>query len=163
MDTYLLRSVVAQPLTPESFLPFGQVVVALDDHTPFSDKDAQLQVHKGIPRLYIMRLHRRGRRFHHITRHHLCTQCLGSLEGKDWWLGVAPPNAAPFPAWEDIVVFCIPGNCFIKLEIGTWHAGPFFDHDWVDFYSLELSDTNLIDHDTCNLLEQHGVEFEIIG
>lgn len=162
MNSYLLRSVVAQQITPENFLPFGQVIVALNDHTPFSDQDAQLQIHRGIPRFYIMRLYQRGRKFHHITRHHLCTQCLGSLEGKSWFLGVAPPSTAPSPAWEDIVVFRIPGNCFIKLEVGTWHAGPFFDDDCVDFYNLELSDTNLVDHDTCNLLAQYGTEFEII-
>lgn len=163
MDTYLLRSLVAQQVTPENFLPFGQVIVALDDHTPFGNKDAQLELHRGVPRFYIMRLYQRGRRFHHITRHHLCTQCLGSLEGKDWLLGVAPPTSTPFPVWEDVTVFCIPGNCFVKLEVGAWHAGPFFEHDYVDFYNLELSDTNLVDHDTCNLLEQYGVEFEIIS
>ncbi|MBW4474402.1 MAG: ureidoglycolate lyase [Stenomitos rutilans HA7619-LM2] len=163
MDSYLLKRAVVQQINPENFLPFGQMIAALDDHTPFSEKDAQLQIHKGIPRFYIMRLYQRGRKFHHITRHHFCTQCLGSLEGKDWLMGVAPPSLAKFPAWKDIVVFRIPGNCFIKLAVGTWHAGPFFDHDCVDFYNLELSDTNLVDHDTCNLLEQHGVAFEIVS
>ncbi|PSB27840.1 ureidoglycolate lyase [Stenomitos frigidus] len=162
METHLLRKIPAQPLSPEAFRPFGQVIVASDDHTPFGGADAQLQLQNGIPRFYIMRLHQRGRKFHQITRHQRCTQCLGSLGGKEWLLGVAPPDATALTAWEQIVVFCIPGNCFIKLEVGTWHAGPYFDDSCIDFYNLELSDTNLVDYDTCNLLEHYGVEFEIV-
>jgi len=45
----------------------------------------------------------------------------------------------------------IPGNYFIKLNQGTWHAGPYFDDEFVDFYNLELSDTNINDHHTYNL------------
>lgn len=161
METYQLRKIIPQPLSSVAFLPFGQVIAASDDHTPFGTEDAQLQLQNGIPRFYIMRLHQHGRKFHKITRHQRCTQCLGSLNGKEWFLGVAPPDKAPLPTWEDVVVFRIPGTCFIKLEMGTWHAGPYFDDAWVDFYNLELSDTNLVDHDTCNLLESYGVEFEI--
>ncbi len=109
-----------------------------------------------------MRLNQRGARFHKITRHLRCTQCLGALEGKDWTIAVAPPTDTPLPKWENIQSFHIPGNCFIKLEVGTWHAGPYFAHSSVNFYNLELSDTNTVDHDTCNLLESYGVEFEII-
>lgn len=77
-------------------------------------------------------------------------------------LAVAPPGQAALPRLEDVVAFRIPGNCFIKLEVGTWHAGPYFDAPWIDFYNLELSDTNLVDHETCNLLEHYGVEFELV-
>jgi len=162
METYLLKRIEAQPITPELFRPYGQVISASEDGQSYGPTDAQLQLQNGIPRFYIMRLRDRGLRFHKITRHLQCTQCLGSLEGKDWLLGVAPPSDAPFPDWEDITVFRIPGNCFVKLAIGTWHAGPYFEHDSVDFYNLELSDTNVVDHDTCNLVKDFGVEFEIV-
>ena len=85
----------------------------------------------------------------------------GALEGKDWLLGVAPPGEAEKPEPDEIQAFHIPGNCFIKLEVGTWHAGPYFTHDLVNFYNLELSDTNVVDHQTCNLAQDFGVEFEI--
>ena len=162
METDSLKKLSAQPLSPEAFRPFGQVIVASDDHQPFHAEAAQLQLQNGTPRFYIMRLQQHGRKFHTITRHQQCTQCLGSLDGKEWLLGVAPPGKAAIPSLESIVAFRIPGNCFIKLEVGTWHAGPYFDAAWVDFYNLELSDTNLVDHDTCNLLEQYSVEFELI-
>lgn len=35
------------------------------------------------------------------------------------------------------------------MDPGLWHAGPFFDGvDGMDFYNLELSDTNVTDHNT---------------
>ena len=107
-------------------------------------------------------MYHKGRKFHTITRHVKCTQCLGSLEGKDWLIAVAPANDDAEPKLEDIAAFRIPGNCFIKLELGTWHAGPYFDHEFVDFYNLELSDTNVVDHFTHNFIKSHQLEFDIV-
>lgn len=156
-----LHSLIAQPITPEAFRPYGQVISATADGKRYDPEDAQLSLDRGIPRFYIMRLLQRGQRFHQITRHQNCTQCLGSLEGKDWLIAVAAPTATDFPALEAITAFRVPGNCFIKLELGTWHAGPYFEAAFVDFYNLELSDTNITDHKTCDLQKTYSVEFEI--
>ena len=161
MTEIQLRSLPAIPITPENFSPFGQVITASEDGTPFSSEDAQLSLERGIPRFYIMRLHHRGLSFSTITRHMQCTQCLGSLEGQSWMLGVAPPSPASQPDPNNIQVFRIPGNCFIKLNVGTWHAGPYFTADSVDFYNLELSDTNSVDHETVDLKAVFGLELEI--
>jgi len=150
-------------ITPENFRSYGQVISASKDGKFFDAEDAQLNLQNGTPRFYIMRLYKKGRKFNKITRHVQCTQCLGSLEGKDWLIAVAPPNnETEQPALEDIAAFRIPGNCFIKLEIGTWHAGPYFEHEFVDFYNLELSDTNVVDHFTHSFLESHQIEFEMV-
>ncbi|EKQ70686.1 ureidoglycolate hydrolase [Leptolyngbyaceae cyanobacterium JSC-12] len=162
METYLLLKLHPQPITPETFRPFGQVISASEDGELHGSADAQLQLQNGIPRFYIMRLHHRGLKFGKITRHQQVTQCLGSLNGQEWFIAVAHPSDDPIPDWESITAFRIPGNCFIKLEMGTWHAGPYFEAPTVDFYNLELSDTNIVDHDTCNLLETYGVEYEIM-
>jgi ureidoglycolate hydrolase len=156
-----VQTITAQEITPESFQPFGQVIFAAEDGGEYGPEDAQLDLSQGTPRFYIMRLHQRGRQFHQITRHRRCTQCLGSLNGHTWFIAVAPPANDPQPQPEQIQAFRIPGNCFIKLEVGTWHAGPYFDPETVDFYNLELSDTNITDHQTCNLLETYQLEFEI--
>ena len=161
MNEIQMRSLPATPITPENFAPFGQMITASEDGTPYGADDAQLSLNRGIPRFYIMRLHHRGQSFSSITRHKQCTQCLGSLEGKSWMLGVAPPSSASQPDPNTIQAFRIPGNCFIKLNVGTWHAGPYFKADSVDFYNLELSDTNTVDHETVNLTAVFGVEFEI--
>lgn len=156
------RSILAIPITAEAFRPFGQLIMPQPDDVAFNSQDAQLNLEKGIPRFYIMSLPQRGRRFHQITRHSGCTQCLGSLEGHTWFLGVASPSEDPQPHPDAIKVFEIPGNCFVKLEVGTWHAGPYFDEEMVNFYNLELSDTNVVDHTTCDLLQTYGVAFEIV-
>jgi ureidoglycolate hydrolase len=149
-------------ITSENFLPYGQVIFASEDGKSYDSEDAQLNLQNGTPRFYIMRLNKRGRKFHKITRHVQCTQCLGALEGKDWLIAVAPPNnESDRPALEDIKAFRIPGNCFIKLEMGTWHAGPYFEDDFIDFYNLELSDTNIIDHFTHDFLKRQQFELEI--
>lgn len=152
----------AHLITPESFQPYGQLITASVDGKSYNQIDAQLELQNGIPRFYIMRLTEKGRKFHTITRHNQCTQCLGSLEGKEWLMVVAPPCNGLEPEIEQMMAFRIPGNCFIKLEVGTWHAGPYFDHDVVDFYNLELSDTNKVDHFTHNFLTHQHLEFEII-
>lgn len=162
METYLLLKLRPQPVTAEAFQPFGQVIFASEDGKIYDSEDAQLHLSNGIPRFYIMRLQYRGMKFDRITRHQQVTQCLGSLEGKEWFLAVAVPSPAATPEWESITAFRIPGNCFVKLNLGTWHAGPYFVEPTVDFYNLELSDTNITDHDTCNLMETYGVEYDIV-
>ena len=158
----LIHQLSAQEITPDSFRRYGQVIFPSQDDKLYDAEDAQLKLQNGIPRFYIMRLYHTGRKFHKITRHVKCTQCLGSLEGKEWFIAVAPPSDASKPIVEEIIAFRIPGNCFIKLDIGTWHAGPYFDAEFVDFYNLELSDTNINDHDTYNLLSSYNIELEIV-
>jgi ureidoglycolate hydrolase len=158
----ITQSLPAEPITAETFAPFGQVIFASVDGTPYGPDDAQLKLDEGTPRFYIMRLEGKGRTFHTITRHQRCTQCLGSLSGAEWLMGVAPPGVATEPNPAAIRAFRIPGTCFIKLHVGTWHAGPLFEVPVIDFYNLELSDTNLVDHQTCNLRSHFHLEFEIV-
>lgn len=156
------KQLLAQWVTPENFRGYGQVISASVDGKFFDAEDAQLSLQNGIPRFYIMRLHQKGRKFGKITRHVKCTQCLGSLEGKDWLMAVAPPSDGDKPSLDDVVAFRIPGNCFIKLNVGTWHAGPYIDANFVDFYNLELSDTNVVDHFSFDFVKHHHLEFEIV-
>ena len=155
------KQLFAQWVTPELFRSYGQVISASFDGKSFDAQDAKLDLQNGIPRFYIMRLQKKGRKFGKITRHVECTQCLGSLDGQDWLMAVAPPGDRDKPSLEDIVAFRIPGNCFIKLDMGAWHAGPYFDADFVDFYNLELSDTNIVDHLSHDFVTSHNLEFEI--
>lgn len=159
--SFSLQKIIIQEITVENFRPYGQLILPSEDGKLYDESDAQLDLSQGTPRLYIMRLHGRGRKFHKITRHVKCTQCLGALAGKDWLLAVAPPSETAFPELKKIAAFRIPGDCLVKLEIGTWHAGPYFDHEVVDFYNLELSDTNITDHFTHDFHQSHQLEFEI--
>ena len=157
-----IKQIRAKWITEDNFKPYGQLITATKDGKPHDSKDAQLNLSNGLPRFYIMHLEKKGRKFSKITRHSLCTQCLGSLEGKDWLIAVAPPCESEKPDLEKLVAFKILGNCFIKLETGTWHAGPYFDDDFIDFYNLELIDTNIIDHFTYDFSASDHLEFEIV-
>lgn len=147
-----------QLITSENFLPYGQVIFPTDNDKPFDNRDAQLILEPGRPRFYIMNLHHKGMKFNQINCHLQCTQCLGSLEGKEWLIAVCPPN--DIPDLKKIAAFQILGNCFIKLNAGTWHAGPHFEHESASFYNLELSDTNIIDNLTYSFLDNQNLEFE---
>lgn len=108
-----------------------------------------------------MHLQDRPLKFSSITHHASVTQCLGAIGGHVWYLGVAKPsivdekgnNAVKSgcpsghyyvpPSVADVRVFKISGPKFLKLNQGTWHAGPLFRADSMDFYNLELSNTNV--------------------
>ena len=142
----IIRELRTQPITPANFRPYGQVIFSSQDGTAFGANDPQLILDRGTPRFYIMSLHYRGMKIHSINRHLQCTQCLGSLEGKDCLMAVCEPNNdVDIPDLSNIAGFQIPGNCFIKLNLGTWHAGPYFEHEIANFYNLELIDTNTVD------------------
>jgi ureidoglycolate lyase len=154
------------PLTPISaagFAPFGTLVEAAEDGKPFGPDEAQLELSRGTPRFYVMRLKRREKAFTHITRHLAVTQCLASVGGKPWLLAVAPPaepdNAAAEPDPMAIRAFVVPGHVAVALHRSTWHAGPFFDDPTHDFFNLELADTNQVDHHNCLLDQRFGLRF----
>ena len=153
-DTIVRHQIPLLKLTPEAFAPYGQVVLMRQSGKQFdanasqpwtNPAEAQLELTAGVPRLWIMHQFRRGRRFHQIARHRKITQCLGAMEGKEWFMAVAPPQShddAARPRLEDIVAFRIPGDAIIKLSVATWHAGPHFDHEEAKFINLENMDTN---------------------
>ncbi len=152
-----------EPITRQSFQPFGTLIEATEDGQPFGASDAQLVLDRGTPRFYVMTLHRRPLAFRHITRHLCVTQCLASAGGEPWFIAVAPPDepdnvqAQPDPA--RIRAFRIEGDQAIMLARGTWHAGPFLSVPTQAFFNLELADTNQVDHHTTQLDEAFGVAF----
>jgi ureidoglycolate hydrolase len=154
------------PLEPETFAAFGQVIKPAVDGTPFGPDDAQLELSRGVPRFYILPLMRKERTFRMITRHLSVTQCLVAMGGKSWLIAVAPPNdpddQTKMPDPTKIKAFRIPGNLGIKLHRSAWHAGPFTDGEAIDFMNLELSDTNQVDHFSCHLDQDYGMEFRFV-
>ncbi|KAI3799751.1 hypothetical protein L1987_35053 [Smallanthus sonchifolius] len=168
--------------TPETFKEFGEVIQASPDGEEFGPHDAQLDLSQGTPRFYIMQLQDQALKFSRITHHASVTQCLGSI-GRDnaWYLGVAKPSivdpnlerkaddvlksrSGHFfvpPAVDSVQVFKITGPKFLKLHRGTWHAGPLFKPHAMDFYNLELSNTNVVDHTTYDFKKGNATVFVI--
>ncbi|MQM05722.1 hypothetical protein Taro_038536 [Colocasia esculenta] len=149
------------------------------DSTPYAL--SLLLTLSNLDRFYIMHLEQRKLKFASITHHASVTQCLGSVGGVEWFLGVAKASildgekigvakkvvkaasghyyVPPHP--DDVFVFRVTGPKFLKLNVGTWHAGPLFREKAIDFYNLELSDTNVVDHTTHYFSKEDGVVFEI--
>ena len=166
----LIRRVTltAEVVTPEAFAPFGQVISAEEDGVEFGPEDAQLDLSQGTPRFYVMRLRDKAMQFDRITYHAKVTQCLGALGDAPWYMAVAAPtmDVNRRPAEGDIRVFEIPPGKFVKMHAGTWHAGPLWDSvnagpKYIDFYNLELADTNVVDHNTHDYAETEGFVFEV--
>jgi ureidoglycolate hydrolase len=139
-----MNRIAVAELTPKAFAPFGEVGAPLADGG-HAACDVALDLSHGTPRFYIMRLAQRGVVFEVMARHDRVTQCLGGVEGKPWLIAVAPAGIAQ-PGRSDIRAFSIPPGRFIKLGLGTWHAGPYFTEPVRDFYNLELTDTNTADY-----------------
>lgn len=142
--------------TPASFAPFGSLVAPTEDGAAF---DAACEPTLSLapqPRLYVMRLGPRPPTFDRITRHLGVGQCLGALGDGRWWLAVAPPGL-PLDA-SAVVAFEMAPCEVLALDVGTWHAGPFFAGPSRDFVNLEGRTTNVDDHD-CRPL---GAAFTIL-
>jgi ureidoglycolate hydrolase len=156
------QDLAAVPITAAGFAPFGHVIEPSPDGAPVPDVDAALDLGGGRPRFYIMALRDRGLTVSRITRHANATQVLASASGESWLLAVAPPDAAaPAPDPAAIRAFVIPAGRAVLLSRGTWHAGPYFTSPTMNFFNLELEDTNLVDHDTCDLEARFGLAFTL--
>lgn len=140
----------AQPIDAARFAPFGTLIAPSADGGAFGPADARLELDRGRPRFYVMRLQRREATFEVITRHRAVTQCLASAQARPWTIVVAPPGnvedekAAPDPG--SLRAFVVPAGTAVALHRGTWHVGPFFHEATHDFFNLELTDTNEVDH-----------------
>jgi ureidoglycolate hydrolase len=171
MNHSVRHVVPAQPLTDRGFAPFGDIIKPRKGGQQFDRSHAydpiaeethvKLVMKNGEPCLRIMQIPHRGLTFGKIARHRRVSQCLGSLQGKEWFMAVAAPTDPAddaHPRLEDIRAFRIPGDRIIKLHVGTWHAGPHFTHDECLFVNLENEDTNTRDFQDVVLARECQIE-----
>ncbi|HZP70692.1 MAG TPA: ureidoglycolate lyase [Pseudolabrys sp.] len=163
MPAPIVTAIPARPLDAMLFAPYGEVIYpraagSQFDVNPYdpetSAEEARLTLSNGTPRLWIMRLKKNGLAFSKLARHRRVSQCLGSLQGKEWFVAVAPPNDTADgvqPELARLAAFRIPGDCVIKLHVATWHAGPHFTHSECLFFNLENLDTNKRDFEDYDL------------
>ena len=169
MDSLVQGSIRAQDLTDEAFAPYGDIIKPRISGEQFDraysydpskeNTHVKLVMINGEPTLRIMHQRLRGLTFSKMARHRRVSQCLGSLQGKEWFMAVATPtNNDSQPRLEDITAFLIPGDRVIKLHVGTWHAGPHFKHEECLFLNLENEDTNTRDFQEMTLPQVCQIE-----
>ena len=169
MDARTHRLIPSQALTDEAFAPYGDIIKPWFSGEQFDrayaydpakeETHVKLVMTNGVPILRIMQQRLRGLTFSKMARHLRVSQCLGSLQGKEWFMAVAAPTGGrPAPRLEDIAAFRIPGDRIIKLHVGTWHAGPQFTHDECLFLNLENEDTNTKDFEDALLPQACKIE-----
>ncbi|HUK11437.1 MAG TPA: ureidoglycolate lyase [Stellaceae bacterium] len=157
------HKLAVRALTASAFAPFGQIVEPRramgQGQGPAYDParnpaEAQLVLHHGQPRIWLMHLPHVGLAFTRIARHRRVTQCLGALNGAEWLIAVAPPGDpadTARPRLDEIAAFRINGDRVIKLHVATWHAGPHFVQSECTFLNLENMDTNERDFHSVDL------------
>ena len=163
MPASTANTIPAQALDAKLFAPYGEVIYPRTagsqfDVNPYDPEtgaeEPSLTLTNGTPRLWIMRLKKNGLVFSKLARHRRVSQCLGSLQGKEWFIAVAPPGDLADgvrPELARMAAFRIPGDCVIKLHVATWHAGPHFTYDECLFFNLENLDTNKRDFEDYEL------------
>ena len=163
MPASTANTIPAQALDAKLFAPYGEVIYPRTagsqfDVNPYDPEtgaeEPSLTLTNGTPRLWIMRLKKNGLVFSKLARHRRVSQCLGSLQGKEWFIAVAPPGDLADgvrPELARMAAFRIPGDCVIKLHVATWHAGPHLTHDECLFFNLENLDTNKRDFEDYEL------------
>jgi ureidoglycolate lyase len=110
--------VTAEPLTPEAFAPYGQVIGA---------EQVLLEV-RGQEELTLDVLHYERRPFviDHLNRHHHASQALVPLNGRPACIVVGAKELT-FQTEADLDqlrAFILDGSRGMNLAIGTWHEGP---------------------------------------
>ncbi|MDX6285035.1 MAG: ureidoglycolate lyase [Frankiales bacterium] len=135
--------VQAEPLTPEAFAPYGQVV-------GFSDVQIELR-DQEVFHLDIIAYKRKPIRVDHLNRHATATQALVPLNGKPVVIIVGAPELT-FSNAEDLGrlrAFLFDGSRGINIALKVWHEGPFplMEHvDLVNVQGKHVDDDNEVAH-----------------
>src|SRR5947208_14571599 len=151
--TYTLR---AEPLTPEAFKPFGQVIGRDEVHIEARDGE--------VLRLDIISYDRKDIRVDHLNRHHKATQALVALDAKPTVIVVGPPDVdfSKKEHLDALRAFVCDGSLGINLALGTWHEGPFPLGPHVDLVNVQGKHVIESDNEVAYIERDLGVVVEVV-
>ena len=148
-------TVKAEPLTPERFAPFGQVI---------GTDEVRMEL-RGTERFHldIISYDRKPVRAAVLNRHYNATQALVALDAKPSLILVGPPEA-DFSSESDLETlraFVCDGSLGINLALRTWHEGPFPLGPHVDLVNVQGRHVLENDNEVAHLERDLGVVVEV--
>jgi ureidoglycolate lyase len=143
----------AQPMTRESFAPFG---VLID-----SRGSVEIDLGQGAPSMTGTTAERREFRFSFMARHRRTMQLFSPLVSSQAIIAVAPPNDGGAPDVERVVAFFVDGRLPYAYHKGTWHTPPFPVGEWASYLVVDRSGTLDDDYELVDLRVTRGTSFEI--
>jgi ureidoglycolate lyase len=141
-----------QPMTRESFAPFG---VLID-----SRGSVEIDLGQGAPSLTGATAEWRPFRFDFMARHRKTMQVFSPLVSSQSVIAVAPPNSGDAPEVEKIVAFLVDGRLPYAYHKGTWHTPPFPVKEWASYLVVDRAGTLDDDWELIDLKVTHQSIFE---
>jgi ureidoglycolate lyase len=141
----------AEPLTPEAFAPYGQVI-GRDVVTVQAREGEELT-------LDVIHYDRRPFVIDHLNRHHHATQALVPLAGRPACI-VVGARELTFDTEADVEqlrAFVLDGSRGLNLAIGTWHEGPWPLLEDVDLVNVQGRNVLANDNEVAYLARDLGV------
>lgn len=133
----------AEPLTPEAFAPYGQVIGLEDVRIELREQE--------VFHLDIIAYKRKPIRVDHLNRHFTATQALVPLSGRPVVIVVGAPELTFSTAadLDELRAFLFDGTRGINLGLKVWHEGPFALMEHVDLVNVQgkhVEDDNEVAH-----------------
>ena len=182
VETY---TIIVEPLTPESFAPFGTVLTRRDqERLPINLYGGKVDVYRPAaidadqPLEWLLtRNHVRDFQVTYLERHHGVAQAFVALE-QPFISCVAAPDCDlvdGVPAFDQVHAFIIPAGQAAQIHKGTWHEPPFaiVDQSYTLITSHQALTAGLglaldgkgeigdLDVDKRNILERTGKQLRI--
>jgi ureidoglycolate lyase len=145
----------AEPLTPEGFAPFGQVLAREPDEAVIELRGQE------VFHLNILTYEHKPLRCDHLNAHYNATQALFPM-GRPTVLVVAPPGTDfdDVAKLDTVRAFIVDQTAGVNLALGTWHWGPYPIGDRVDLVNLQGADFEH-DNDIAYLERDLGAVVEV--
>jgi len=147
-------SLTIQPMTPEAFAPYGELI---------SERgQVALDLDGGAPNVAAQTVEPRPMKFDFLGRHLRSEQCFAPLGGAKSVIAVAPPSEEgdAVPDVNRMAAFLVDGSAF-KLHRGTWHVSAFPVNGSATFLVLDREKTLEEDFDLRDLKTALGVVVQI--
>ena len=122
------RQVRAQPLTPQAFAPFGEIIDPQDRPPDIEttinrswDGVTRLECRSRAIQVGFVTAYQRPLRAAWMERHLEATQAFIPLEGRPSVFVLSPPSRDPRPDLAQATAFLLDGRRGVNLHVGTWH------------------------------------------